>query len=402
MQVPRLALGVALAALLGVAGLPTNAADTDGHPTGACTVNHVSGAGWDLCWVMDDPRAQGLELTQVYFKGQSVLWRIGAPMALTKYEGNAYGPFKDTFGTPGSAGHPGYGFGKMEIPASKCPRFYSTGTRANNIPDINGNPHYYLCIEQRGGPEAALAVWARYDVGNYRFLQGYRLDNRGHIEPFVRLGGLLIDTGVAATRGEQGMNHFHHLYWRADFDIGAAGNDLFEVWRRVAPAPVDPNLLLVPPSPSPCVGVGTSPAGWCPPGVEGRWVSDPKVAMKWRVADHVDSNIRLNPRGYEFRTLSDASADEFSTSDVFVVQYQGDSAELGYEVPTDPYLGDVPLQGYYFPAAEAVTDPVVWLAQHVYHDTRDEDLGSMSYHETGPFLQPRNMFASNPGELTFP
>ncbi len=190
MDVLRLLAVASLTLLVAVTGLPAQQAQADGHPTGACVTNYVSHAGWDLCWQRDDPRAQGLELSQVYFKGQSVLWRIGIPFSMTKYEANAYGPYKDTLGNPGAGGHPGYGAGAMTLSGAVCPRFYTTGTL------IDSNK---ICVETRDGPEPALAIWSKYNIYNYRFMQGYKMDARGVLEPFVRLGGLLIDGNGGAT-----------------------------------------------------------------------------------------------------------------------------------------------------------------------------------------------------------
>lgn len=385
----RLVLVASLFLVTSLSAVPNHAAQADAHPTGACSAPfHVGAAGWDFCWQQEDARAQGIELNQVYFQGSSVLWKIGVPFSMTKYDNPSIGPYKDTLGYPSQGGHSGYGLGTLTIPPADCPRFYmGSGTL------LNGGK---LCVETRDGPEPAVAIWARYNIYNYRFMQGYRFDARGHIEPFVRMGGLLID----GNSGENGANHFHHLMWRADFDIAGDSNDYFESFHRNVGLPVNTPSIL---GSVPC-GIGRAPVGvdgWCRESVEGYFTDNSDFMTKWRVTDSTERNSLGRLRGYEFDTLGTVSADTFGTMDMMVVQYKGDNVQLGYEVPTNPTNGDTTLYQYFTPA-ETITDPVVWIFQHSFHDTRDEDRGSMSYHEEYPFLQPRSFMNSNPGEYTYP
>lgn len=386
----RLVVMATILLLTAVSVLPSQSAQAEGHPAGACSAAyHVSGAGWDFCWQQEDPRAQGLELNQVYFHGDSVMWKIGAPFSLTKYEPAGPGPYKDTLGNPGAGGHPGYGAGSLDV-SDSCPRWYGGESTL-----LNGGK---LCVEHRAGPEPAVTIWTRYNIYNYRFMQGYELDARGNIEPFIRMGGNLID----GNSGETGINHFHHLIWRADFDIGQPGGDVAEVYHRPPSTPavgvnVDPFLLV---SHAGCDVTGIVP-GWTPIVTEKKDLYDLCTAKKWRVKAAGELNSAGRERSFEFKAVGDTSADTYSTMDVMVLQYKGDSTELGYEVPTNPISGDQPLMPYFTPA-EPITDPVVWMFQHVYHDTRDEDRRTMTYHHAHADIHPRNFHGENMGERTYP
>lgn len=382
--------GVPLAALAMVATLMGASAQApvslpSVHPAGACNFPvHVTGAGWDFCWQQDDLRGQGLELNQVLFHGEAVLWKIGFPFSITRYEGDAYGPFKDTLGK-GYFGNPGFGIGSMQIHPADCPRFLGAGVLLNDR---------RICVETRAGPEPQVSIWARYDIFNYRFLQGYHLDSRGNLEPFVRLGGMLLD-GM----GGGSLDHFHHLYWRADFDIAAPGNDTFATFLRPDPEwkPFGPHGDL----PRPCrQQIRNETTGWCPMGAETAVVNHPALFTRWRVADAA-TNLAGRLRSYEATVHSDGTVDgNFTTFDAMALQYKGDSQEIGFEVPLVPLLGDSYVHAYRDPA-ESIDDPVVWFSVHVLHDPRDEEAPTMSYHHASFDIRPRDFLFRNPGEDSF-
>lgn len=369
------------------------------HPAAACSEPyHVQWAGWDLCWQQEDARVQGLEVNRAFFHNGSVAWKMGVPFSLTRYEEPFFGPgpFKDVLGRPGIDGWPGFGQGSMRIPAEDCPRFLGDGRLLND-----GR----VCLEHRAGPEPAVALWARYDLYNYRFLQGWTFDARGHIEPFISMGGNLIDGSSA---GADGQDHQHHLYWRIDFDIAASGNDTFQAFKRAAGNQLEfePLGFLDGSVRSTCQPQeGVTGTAWCDMWVESKVLYDKSTHDKWRVMDLRDLNARDHGRGFEFVVHSDGPSDEFSTFDALVLQYAGDSEEIGYEVPSSPLQGDYAVNSYLLPSGSpgpVISDPVVWVTQHVDHDTRDEDRGTMSLHHAGFDIRPRNFVDQNPGEATYP
>lgn len=372
------------------------------HPAAACSEPyHVQWAGWDLCWQQEDLRAQGLEINRAFFHNASVAWKMGVPFSLTKYESPlGPGPFKDVLGRPGDADLFGYGRGALAIAPGACPRLHGDGQL------LNGGR---ICLEHRQGPDPVVTLWARYDVFNYRFVQGWTFDSRGTVEPFLALGGLLID---GANAGSSGQDHYHHVYWRIDFDIASPGSDVFQAFKhgtdQAIPFNPPPNVEGALGTATGLLGAGDcgrvrgiSATAWCDVRREALLGHTRQTIDKWRVADTADTNGRGQPRSFEFAIHSDAPIDRFSTFDVGVLQYRGDSAEVGYELPTNPTLGDSPFLTYLAPP-DAILDPVAWMVHHTHHDTRDEDAGSMSLHSVGFDIRPRNFMDSNPGEDTYP
>ncbi len=382
--------------------------DADGtsmHPTDACSHPfHVSGANWDLCWQRDDLRVQGLEVNRVLFHDRSVAWKMGVPFSITQYDGPTAQSvsFKDVLGTPEEAGIPGAGNGSLQIDPGACPRFHDRGELRDE-----GR----VCIEHEDGIEEAVSVWARYDVFNYRFLQGWTFHERGVIEPFVALGGELFDGSHA---GAEGTNHFHHVYWRLDLDIAATGNDTLQGFAHVdegrSARGHHERTDQLTGALEPFTSAGdaacqrpeaTSTPVWCQIDNEGRFASTKATTTKWRIADEEDANANGHARSFEFRVRSDAAANSFSSFDVMALEHQADDAEIGHETSPTAVSGDTDLLTYMTPA-EVIEDPVAWVVFHAYHDTRDEDRGSMTYHYVSFELRPANFLDENRGEQTFP
>lgn len=358
------------------------------HPANACSAPfHVSGASWDFCWQQDSARAQGLEVNRAYFHGKQVVWKMGIPFTLTRYDNETEGPYKDVLGSPGSAGLEGFGNGPLPLDPDECPRFLATGVLLND---------QRLCVERRGGPEQALAVWSRYSIVNYRFLQGYVFDARGVIQPLLRLGGVLADGSF----GADGTNHFHHVFWRIDLDVAAGGGDALQAF--VMPEGAGKPWVSRSDLPTECRAlVREGSVGWCDIHNESALFQHASLYTKWRVQDSVEVNANGYSPSFELRVHSDGSVDRnYTHFDALLLQHHGDSQELGYEVPTFPVDGDSPLLTYLDPP-EAVTDPVVWVGMHVFHDPRSEDFPTMTYHDVSFSLSPRDFLSENLGESTF-
>lgn len=383
---------VAALTLVGLLLLTAHAAvipatSNQAHPAGACSAPyHIQGAGWDFCWQQENARVQGLEINRAFFHGESVAWKMGVPFTLTKYESASTGPFKDVLGTPGG-GIPGYGLGAMSLSEDQCPRFFGEGERLHNN---------RVCVEHRYGSSDAVAIWSHFNVFNYRFLQGWTFDDAGTITPMIAMGGRLIDGNHI---GADGLNHYHHLYWRLDLDIASPGNDAFSQFQRIdtAGGPLGHVLNLLDCDTQDAL----HPTAWCDVPVETKLTREEELGVKWRVRDTEDTNSLGRHKSYEIIVHRDHTPDHYSTFDAMLVQYKGDSQEIGYEVPTNPLAGDTYMDPYVIPP-EPVDDPVVWISLHIYHDTRDEERGSMNWHWVDYKLRPYNLLDSNPGESTWP
>lgn len=372
----------------------------------------VEGAGWSLCWQKDDDRVQGLEINDVRFEGKRVLWKAGIPFSITRYHAFKAGPFKDTLGASSSSA-PGFGVGSLPIAPAACPRYLAEGTLV-----ADGK----VCIERSDdGPNPAIALWARWDIVNYRFANAWILRGDGSIEPKILLGGLLIDqaqTGGPGGAASRGAVHAHHTYWRFDFDVDGRANDTIEEYAKLEVAPqTELPTVNHPAAPRPepidfCHnGGGALPQTtnravggglWCPLAAEGPRVRDYASGTRWRVVDVESRNAHGTPRSYEVLSGSLVPGDGVSSADAWALAWKGDNAEIGYEVPRFPAV-DAPIALYAAPAEPTFrTDVVLWIVDHVLHEPRDEENPSMMYHTSGPLLKPRNFLDGNALEQTFP
>lgn len=357
----------------------------ESDPLSHCGANNVQGAGWDFCYSLDDNVAHGLRLMGVRYQGIQIFFEIGVPFTITKYHNNLYGPYKDILGVPSQ--NPGYGNGAMTISASACPRFLGVG-----ILQYGGK----VCVETGTGPNPRVAVWSRFDIYNYRYIQGYVLHSDGTFEPLLLLGGQLIDSGSCATAGGSACTpHHHYLYWRMDIDLVDNMNDRVQEFAYLNAANTGQNNVNAPACPS----TGTATASWCTLTAETARVRSLPLVTKWRVMDVLAKNAKNHPISIELLSGSQAAADSVSTKDLWALKCC--HPEYGYNVPSSP-SSDAGVTSYINGESLTTQDIVIWYSEKVYHEPRDEDNPTMAYHKAGPVLRVRNLLASNPTEASYP
>ena len=103
----------------------------------------------------------------------------------------------------------------------------------------------------------------------------------------------------------------------------------------------------------------------------------PDRARKWRVRDAVSQNALGEHRGYEIEVPQLAGRDEYSTGDVWVTVYRGDSVQQGDDVGldcTDKVLESVYAVGPLDTANG--NDIVLWIAMRAHHEPPQRRRGS--------------------------
>ncbi len=189
---------------------------------------------WDMCWVRvsnsSGPRGSGLELRNIHFRGVLLVKRSHAPILFAEYKdgqgGNCYRDWKDensnliaepavrnVLGTPvnftattncdvSSLPDTAYGscpFGQPGRTAADCG---GAGVVAlENLPNNLG-----------------MRITSQYTAGWYKYTARYVFGADGSIAPEFGFGnsdGTFND-----------ITHWHHNYWRFDFDIDGAANDV--------------------------------------------------------------------------------------------------------------------------------------------------------------------------------
>jgi Cu2+-containing amine oxidase len=276
----------------------------------------------------------------VNYRGKRVLYRAHVPILNVLYDGNACGPYRDwqweegTFQANGT--DVGAGFRLCPSPAQTI---LDSGIDQGNFRGVA------IWVD---GPEVVLA--SEMEAGWYRYVSEWRLHADGTIRP--RFGFSAVQSSCVCTQ------HFHHAYWRFDFDIRTASNNRVREFNN-------PPLI------------GSSK--WHTKSYEIKRYKDPARKRKWRV-EHTQTG-----EAYEIRPgHDDGVADAYARGDVWVLRYRG--TELDDDNNWTSAYTEADLHEFVNGEAVHDHDVVVWYAAHFTHSPADEDAG----HRVGPDLVPDN------------
>ena len=215
-------------------------------------------------------------------------------------------------------------------------------------------------------------VWCKLQCVNYQYVHRWEFRADGSIEASVGLGGRLWTTNPPT------MGHVHNFYFRLDFDMVSAGNNLVQEFSHT----------------------GNNPGqdGWQDLKVEGNRTRKIGQATKWRV---VNKSAKMNGqvRSYELTSGSDMGPDgNYSTADLWVLQYDGsqDGAAVGL---TDQVLGGGYLHGGN--ASVDGQDVVVWHCLRHHHEPRQlgEETSVLPYEFLSFHIEPRDFLDATPQNL---
>ena len=271
------------------------------------TVSWPPGAPlWTFSWEVIDGDSEGVVFRNVFYKGKKVLYKASLPMIRVQYDYGA-GPYKDQLsGT------------NMQGPVQV---YEETG-------------HNFLVVD------------SFHLIGNYRLLNRWLFLRNGFIQPQLFSAGL-----------QYPANHRHHVYWRFDFDIDGASNNL---------------ALAYDPSVSTNWGYGP---GWRP--VEGEEAIYRGFNPLWAVL-----NKEAGIPGYVIQPGDfDGHSDNFSPFDGSLVVYHAEEDLKGrmgkpYDDELYQQVTGEPTNG---------KDLVLWYVAHLAHDASDH---GDEWHVCGPILRP--------------
>lgn len=182
---------------------------------------------WQMCWLRPSqssgPRGSGLEIRNVYYRGKQVFKRAHAPMLFAEYRngagGNCYRDWKDSNSAflANAAVQNQLGLGANVI--TSCDRSDQPTQSFGNCPFQLGSPGGATCFTgvaiQDLGDRVTLTT--QYVAGWYLYSMRWTFHLDGTIEPLFGLGN--------SNGTYNNVTHWHHNYWRFDFDIDGAGND---------------------------------------------------------------------------------------------------------------------------------------------------------------------------------
>lgn len=155
----------------------------------------------------------GIELRDVKYRGKSVLKRIHTPILNVNYDSGC-GPFRDwqyqegMFQATGTD-VPGTNGGVRDCGTNIATTALESGDDTGNFKGIA----FY-----RETNPAQLVLVSEMNAGWYRYIAEYGFGDDGTIRP--RYGYGATDNSCVC------LDHYHHVYWRMDFDIGVGGNSI--------------------------------------------------------------------------------------------------------------------------------------------------------------------------------
>lgn len=206
------------------------------------------------------------------------------------------------------------------------------------------------------GQEVVLV--SEMEAGWYRYISEWRLDADGTIRP--RFGFGAVESSCVCTR------HHHHVYWRLDFDIHTAGDNVVREFN-------DPPL------------VGAS--NWHTEHYEIRRLRDPSRQRRWRVENATTGDAYEIAPGPDDGVASASPDWPFPQGDVWLLRYRGTEIDHGVQATGPPYEAN--LDTWVNGERIKGRDVVVWYGAHVTHDVAAEEPGHFG-HIVGPELTSAN------------
>jgi hypothetical protein len=287
----------------------------------------------------------GVELRFVDYKGKRLLYRAHVPILNVRYENNACGPYLDWQWQEGmidaTGADVGPGFRLCPAPAQTI---LDTGQDAGNFLGVA------IYVK---GQEVVLV--SEMQAGWYRYVSEWRLHTNGAIRP--RFGfGATSSSCVCA-------KHYHHAYWRLDFDIRTAGNNIVREFN-------DPPLF------------GSSK--WHTRRFETQRLRSPSRKRRWRVQNTTSGEAYDVVPGAGDGVATASPDWPFPQGDVWLVRYRGTENDTGVTATGPPYEANIGN----FANGESIenTDVVVWYGAHATHDVSHEPPGHFG-HIVGPELR---------------
>lgn len=334
-----------------ICGLPYAAQQTARNTPGQAWVTVTQGGTviWKFLAVRpagsSGTNGSGIELRYVDYRGKRLLYRAHVPILNVKYDNNACGPYRDWQNEEGML---------QAVGTDPVPGFRLCSTPATTILDTGSDVGNFLGVAiYVEGQEVVLV--SEMEAGWYRYISQWRLHTDGTIRP--RFGFSAVQSSCVCNV------HHHHAYWRFDFDLRTASNNLVREFN-------DPPLF-----------TGTN---WHDKNYEIARPRDPSRKRKWRILNKVTGeSYDLIPGAQD--GVATAQPDwPFGQGDVWIVRYRATEIDDGviatgppYEANISQWVNGEPINGQ---------DVVIWYGAHFTHDVNAEPPGEYG-HIVGPDLK---------------
>lgn len=341
-------------------GEEDGAADGPGPGSAPNLASHARVKVWrgeELLWELVVVRApdssgsngSGVELRHVDYQGVRVLQRAHVPIVTVDYGGTEAARMwlteeagfeaepaeaEPAGGSAGEATVEAAATGSAGVPEDPVPGYRVCASAPRTIADRGegggGFRGVALFLDQEGGE---LVVLSQLQAGWQRYVSEWRLLADGTIRPRMRF--------AAVRNPRTGRPHTHHAYWRLDFDIARADDNLVQELN-------EPNL-----------------PGHLAPAHTFRYETsrtrEQDRRRSWRV-----KTVR-SPHGYAIEPgPHDGTADphSYGAGDVWIVAYHADEMDDGEGVSTHPYRSRAQLDRLVSGEVVERADIVMWYAAH--------------------------------------
>ena len=287
----------------------------------------------------------GVELRGVSYRGKRVLRRAHVPILNVRYDDNACGPYRDwqneesRFKAQGAAVAPGFRL---------CPQ------PAKTVLDSGDDQGNFAGVAIYVDDDEVVLV-SELAAGWYRYVSRWRLHADGTIR--ARFGFGAVDNSCVC------QIHHHHAYWRLDFDVAGAGEDIVLEHN-------DPPLP------------GQS-SNWHTLRHEVRRRRDGGRKRRWRVRTQGSNEGYVIVPG-----AHDGEADNYGVGDFWALRYRPGQIDDGAVATSTRANLDAFING------ESIigTNVVVWYAGHFSHEPDDHHDHDHDHagggHIVGPTLRP--------------
>jgi len=322
-------------------GVPNAAQSTASRNTGgqvSVTVTQGSTVLWRFLVVRpaasSGTNGSGVELRFVDYRGKRVLYRANVPILNVLYDSGCGPSYRDWQ----------WQEGMLQTPAAPPAIDFAPGIRfcptpAQTILDSGTDAGNFLGVAiYVAGQEVVLV--SEMQAGWYRYISEWRLHADGTIRP--RFGFSAVQSSCVC------QTHHHHVYWRLDFDIRTAGNNIVREFN-------DPPLFA---------------SNWHTKSYEIRRLKDPARNRRWQVQNTMTGEAYTLIPG-----PNDGVADPaFGIGDMWALLYRGSSSppsgELddGQGFTTTPALARANIDMFRNFEYIQDRDVVIWYGAHFTHD----------------------------------
>jgi primary-amine oxidase len=308
----------------------------------------------------------------------------------------------------------GIGFNALTLSPAECPggTLMANNQICQNIDDRGYAWKFFNNFEHGESISVSMAS----QLGQYTYINRWEFRDDGTIEPRMGLTGRLqrVLSGVAyASYGSRldneanatpsyGIGHLHNIYYRLDFDVGGAANDVVE--RMVFQPSTSPSPDSTCATPGTC-GITTME----PILTEGADDLVPRSYTSWFIHDKVLTNSDGRMVGYELMPRIDGlwtgqatGAEPWAAHELWITRFNFcEKLAVGNYAPhIAASCSSAPANVSAMADSQSVDgqDVVVWYMNRHLHVPRDEDQANMPIKWISFTIAPRSFHHKNPLE----